>query len=86
MVKPVNQTWTKRKIVFLEFQASSLKSSIKPLATNLNGLTEMERKNKLIIEVHVLPNFRTGYLLSLVISLLCHKSKAEEHKLNKRRF
>jgi len=54
--------------MFLEFQVSSLKSSIKPLATNLNGLTEMERKNKLIIEVHVLFNFRTGYILSLVIS------------------
>jgi len=54
--------------MFLEFQVSSLKSSINPFATNLNGLTEMERKNKLIIEVRVLPNFQTGYILSLIIS------------------
>jgi len=72
--------------VFLEFQVSSLKSNIKSLATNLNGLTEIERKNKLIIEVHVLPNFRTGYILSLVISRIGHKSKTEENKLNKLRF
>jgi hypothetical protein len=70
----------------LEFQASSLKSSIKPLTTNLNGLTEMERKNKLIIEVHVLPNFQTGYIQSLVTSSIGHKSKTEENKLNKLRF
>jgi len=52
----------------------------------MNGLAEMERKKKLIIDVHVLPNFWTGYIQSLVTSWIGRKSKTEENKLIKLRF